>query len=367
MDERNRAICYVHRNPPPGQKKTPYNKLQDMVEKTDGTPPSHGAMSEAAATYMEDNAQRGRKRGWRKTSKAEDKKVMQVFHKNRPPGCGIDSREIHSKLNKKLRQKISRRTIIRRLEEKGYTPQEKLTKNDPSEALCKRRVKFALPYEGWTPAQWKNEVQGVGDFKLFTHYPLKLYPKFKRMRASWTYMNNKERYKAKFQRPKKWFPPKEWKLTRQQKIFAMTTSTGKILTFLIPKPFDNFMWARMVRTKISPFLQRAFPNRRTYTLLLDSEKLMHSPEAKQAYRDCNINILQAWPKYSPELNPQENVWPESERRLRAKEGNGGQTFEEFQSFVLQSVKEYSGAKNLVGGMARRIKECLESKGQFINH
>ena len=94
---------------------------------------------------------------------------------------------------------------------------------------------------------------------------------------------------------------------------------------------------------------------------------MHTPEVKRVYHDCNIHILDKWPKYSPELNPQENVWPESEKRLREKEGDGGESFEEFQKLVVESIKEYSGATKLVGGMAKRIQECLDSKGQFINH
>lgn len=366
MDERNRAIVYVHRNPPPGFKKTSYETLKKFVRKTDGTTPTHGAMWEAAKAYVDEKGQRGRKEGWKKTTKEEDKQLMSVFKKNRPAGCYIDSREVHKKLPKRLRTKIGRKTVVRRLAEKGYSMQEKLSKNDASVALCKRRVKFAKQYENWTPAQWKAEVQAVGDFKLFTWYPKSLYSKFKRVRAARTYMNKEERHQSKFQRPRKWFPPKEWKKTRQQKVFAMTTSNGKLFVCLTPKPFNGTLWAGIVRSKLSPFLKRAFPDRRTYTLLLDSEGVMHTPEAKQAYRDSNMKILQAWPKYTPELNPQENVWPEAEKRLRAKEGDGGQRFEQFQQYVLESVREYSGAKNLVGGMTRKISECLASKGQYIS-
>ena len=46
-------------------------------------------------------------------------------------------------------------------------------------------------------------------------------------------MTAAERYKAQFQRPKKWFHKDEWKLTKQQKIFGMTPSNGKILAFKI--------------------------------------------------------------------------------------------------------------------------------------
>ena len=114
------------------------------------------------------------------------------------------------------------------------------------------------------------------------------------------------------------------------------------------------------------FLKRAFPNRRTYKLLVDSEQLMHSPPAKAAYEQVGIEILTGWPKYSPELNPQENVWPIAENMLRKKEGKGGQSFEQLQQWVLESVKAYPVKKNIVSAMARKVQECLDSRGHYIS-
>ena len=76
--------------------------------------------------------------------------------------------------------------------------------------------------------------------------------------------------------------------------------------------------------------------------------------------------MPGWPKYSPELNPQENVWPRSEIALRHKEGPKGTTFENFKKLAVEAVEEYKGAKNLIGGMVERIEQCVTSKGTFIN-
>ena len=179
-------------------------------------------------------------------------------------------------------------------------------------------------------------------------------------------MTDKERQKPAFMRPKRWFPKKEWQTTKSYKIWAMTTSNGKILCFGIPTPFDSDQWAVLVKKKVVPFLKRSFPHRASFKVLIDSEGLLHTPAAKRAYREGNITILGSWPKYSPELNPQENVWPQSEERLREKEGPGGTTFENFKTLICKSVEEYTGARNLVGGMVARIDQCLKSKGEYID-
>ena len=213
---------------------------------------------------------------------------------------------------------------------------------------------------------WKNEVQAVGDFKIFTWYPKKLYSRFKRLRASWTYMTKKERHQAEFLRPKRWFKKKDWKTTKSFKVWAMTTSNGKVLCFGVPTPFDANQWAALVKKRVVPFLKRSFPDRASFKLLVDSENLLHAPVVKRAYREGNIEVLSSWPKYTPELNPQENVWPVAENTLRAKEGDGGETFEVFKTFVVKSVQEYPGAKNIVGGMVVKIDECLKTKGSYIH-
>ena len=51
MDVKNQALCYTFRNPPPGVKKTPFDKIPDHVVKTDGTPPSIRAIKDAVYSY----------------------------------------------------------------------------------------------------------------------------------------------------------------------------------------------------------------------------------------------------------------------------------------------------------------------------
>ena len=51
-------------------------------------------------------------------------------------------------------------------------------------------------------------------------------------------------------------------------------------------------------------------------ILLDGEKVLHAEPAKGVLKEKKINILHNWPPYSPDLNPQEHVWPGAEKNER---------------------------------------------------
>ena len=121
---------------------------QKLVLKTDGTVPGISAIKKAADTFHDEKSPVGRKLGWRKTTKAEDKKVLSTFHKVRAKGHGVTARRVHRALPKKVKNK----TIIRRLAAKGFTPMVKLRKQDFSVALREKRVLFGKEHEGWTSA-----------------------------------------------------------------------------------------------------------------------------------------------------------------------------------------------------------------------
>ena len=71
-----------------------------------------------------------------------------------------------------------------------------------------------------------------------------------------------------------------------------------------PSPWSAEVWAQLVRSKVKPFLQKEFPGRTSFQLLLDGEKLLRAPPAQVAFRAVGITLLPNWPPYSPDLNPQ---------------------------------------------------------------
>ena len=166
-------------------------------------------------------------------------------------------------------------------------------------------------------------------------------------------------------RPKRWFPKKDWKKTKKQKVFSMTASNGRQLTFLVPRPWNGELWAAAVKARVAPFLKRTFPGKASFTILLDGEPLLHKPVANAAMSAANISVLSHWPKYSPDLNPQEHVWSWSEGRLRDLE-TGRDSFASFRQKVIKAVNAYPSSDKLVGSMARKCKAVLARSGGMLD-
>ena len=199
----------------------------------------------------------------------------------------------------------------------------------------------------------------------FTWYPVELQPKFQRLRAPWTYMHAKEKNTGPFLRPKRWFPKKEYLKVKKQYVFGLTTSNGQSLQFLVPKPRSAEQWAGDVKNKLVPFLKRCFPNRTSYNILLDGEKLLHAPPAKAALQAGKVTVEKGWPSYSPDLNPQEHVWAWAEKELRRME-TGRDSFPTWQTKVLKAVAKYPAKAKLVGSMAKRCQEVVKRSGGALD-
>ena len=93
--------------------------------------------------------------------------------------------------------------------------------------------------------------------------------------------------------------------------------------------------------------------------------MLRAPPAKRAYAAANITLLAPWPPYSPELNPQENVWSRAEPELRKLE-TGRDSFVPWQKKVFKAIGMYSGRHKLVAGMAKKIRDCIARDGAMLD-
>ena len=177
-------------------------------------------------------------------------------------------------------------------------------------------------------------------------------------------MRPEKKFRPACVRPKRWFRREEYKKVQKQKVFGMTTSSGKVLAICLPMHFTAAKLAGLVASRVHPFLRQSVPEKQRFRLLFDGEGVLHAEPAKTVMDQRNIVPLENWPKYSPDLNPQEHVWKEAEERLRQKE-HDSDTFEMFQRRCVDAVKKYSASSRLVGSMAKRMRLVIEKHGAMI--
>jgi hypothetical protein len=177
-------------------------------------------------------------------------------------------------------------------------------------------------------------------------------------------MRPEEKFKGAFVRPKRWFnKKKDWDRVKKQRVFGLTTSSGKSFACLVPKPCDSIVWKDILKTQVVPFLKKSFPRRREYRVLLDGEQMLRAEPAKSFMAKRGMKLLADWPKYSPDINPQEHVWASAEIDLRKAEKQTD-TFATFQQRCLKAVRGYKSAAKLVPSMAARMKEVVERHGSM---
>ena len=305
IDADNRALCKLMRD-----QDYSLQDIADKVVKVDGiTHPSKQAVIKILKSWGQPPKGAGGRP--RKTTAAVDKQIVRTVKKLRFKRY-VDARIVWQTLPHKLKHgdsAISVKLVGNRIRAAGGSWEEKGTLSEQTPKNAKKRVAWCREHRATTSVQWLHKVQAVADFKDFTWYPPLMLKKVQKYRSRYTYLWPGEKSKPGLTIPKKWFLKRDYKKAKKVKVFGAVFSAGRSWSTAVELPFTSEKFCKMVSSKLSPALKRAFPGRATFTILVDNETLMHTPEAKATLKRCNIKVLPRWPANSPDLNPQENVWP----------------------------------------------------------
>ena len=72
------------------------------------------------------------------------------------------------------------------------------------------------------------------------------------------------------------------------------------------------------------------------------------------------------PKYSPDMNPQENLWRWTEKALRREEQKAD-TFQTFCRKLLRVARRYPSPESLIPSMAKRVKAVMKHGGAMTKY
>ena len=107
MDARTEALCYLLRNPPDcwDVEPMPYKDIPAYIQQPTVEPKR---LEKVVERFNTKRKKRGRKEGWRKTTKGEDTQIMQTFRKVRQPlGSLTESPDVWKALTPQLRDKVA--------------------------------------------------------------------------------------------------------------------------------------------------------------------------------------------------------------------------------------------------------------------
>ena len=93
MTPEDKALAFYYRNPPDDSNVPPqkFTRIATLLGKNHTV----SAVKWAVKNFRVEKGQRGRKTGWRKTTKDEDKAIMAAFHKARKPlGSAVEARDV---------------------------------------------------------------------------------------------------------------------------------------------------------------------------------------------------------------------------------------------------------------------------------
>lgn len=282
----------------------------------------------------------GRKR---KTTQRDDKMLLRISVKNPK----LTSSDIQKELST-FNVDISSSTVRRRLINAGRRARKPIRKQLLTNAMKKKRMKWAKDYKNWTEEHFKKVI-----FTDESHFEV-------------------QGQRCQFVRRSIGEPVRECHIEQRVKhpqkvmFWGSFTTNGPLRLVPVSGMMNSAKYCDLIHSKVAPDLRKEFPNG-DGILQQDLAPCHTAKKSLAALQTERINVLK-WPGNSPDLNPIENLWAIVKRKLNNYDCT---TKDKLITAVIQiwyhDQEIKNKCSNLVNSMPKRVKMILKAKGGHIKY
>lgn len=245
---------------------------------------------------------------------------------------------------------VSTRTVARTLDSAGLHARVAHQAYPLGDEQKRDRLKFAEGYKKWTADDWRQVV--FADEVFFEGEG--------RSGKVWVRRPDGTSHDDRYFKPHKPHP---------LKVAALGCISAQGPGYLVM--WDGECKAKQLATHYREHIvgtfKEHFPNPASGKLWLlhDNDPRHRSPQVKTVLFNAGITALE-FPKYSPDLNVIENVWPDINKRLDKMPRH---TKDEFENSIKQAWAATSKelCDKLAASMPHRIAQCIERNGAYTDY
>lgn len=274
----------------------------------------------------------------RKTDQRTDRKIHRLSEADRFKTAVA----IHNEISKDLHEKISVRTVQRRLNE--FKLYGRVARKKPliSEKNRRARIAFAKEHLNWTSQQWSRVI--------FTDES-----KFNRFGSDGkVYVRRRKGEEFR----KNCIKPTVKDGGGSVLVWGSMTAKGTGPIHRITEIMDRYVYLNILNNVLFPFAKKYMPEEWIYQADNDPK---HSAKIVKTFLSDNNTRVMKWPAQSPDLNPIEMLWIDVDKHVKEQKPKN---IEELYTVIHEAWNSIpvSRCARLIESMPRRCAAVIRNKG-----